>query len=266
MALSKEKQKLVDRLRMPRLRAREGAFLVEGIRGSQEFLRATLSLKIRFALVSSRLDELQGGVSLRAGLVDSGIPMEDLPDQELRDLSATENPQGVILVVDEPDAQASAWEEIPSPRLLILDGIQDPGNVGTLIRGARGFGLDGVIALDGTADPWSPKAVRAGAGAMAHTPVVRVDWKGALGWIQGWKVPILVSEAEGEDIRGVRINGGWALVVGNEGAGVRPEIREEARRLLAIPMAAGVDSLNVAAAGAILLYALGGNSADRGED
>ena len=110
MALSKEKQKLVDRLQTPRLRAREGAFLVEGIRGSQEFLQATLSLKIRFALVSSRLDELQGGGSLRGGLVESGIPTEDLPDQELRALSATENPQGVILVVDEPDAQASAWE------------------------------------------------------------------------------------------------------------------------------------------------------------
>jgi len=264
MGLSKEKQKLVDRLRTPRLRAKAGAFLVEGIRGTREFLQATLPLKLRFALVSSRLEELESGDSLREELVESGIPVEELSDMELRALSATENPQGVILVVDEPGPPASAWEEMPSPRLLFLDGIQDPGNVGTLVRAARAFGLDGVVALDGTADPWGPKAIRAGAGAMAHTPVVRTDWGQAQDWIQRWSVPILAATAGGEEIRAVQISGGWALVVGNEGAGVRPEIREKARQLIAIPMAAGVDSLNVAAAGAILLYALGGSSVEGG--
>jgi TrmH family RNA methyltransferase len=264
MGLSKEKQKLVDRLRTPRLRAKSGAFLVEGIRGTEEFLHATLPLKLRFALVSSRLEELQSGASLREGLVESGIPVEELSDSELRAHSATENPQGVILVVDEPGPPDSAWEEMPGPRILFLDGIQDPGNVGTLVRAARAFGLDGVVALDGTADPWSPKAIRAGAGAMAHTPVVRTVWGQAQDWIQRWSLPILAATAGGEEIRGIRIPGGWALVVGNEGAGVRPEIMKAARQLISIPMAAGVDSLNVAAAGAVLLYALGGKSVEGG--
>jgi len=258
MGLSNEKQKLVDRLKASRLRAKSGSFLVEGIRGTREFLQATLPLKIRFALVSPRLEELRGGAALRETLAGSRVPVEVLTDVELGELSATENPQGVILVVDEPASPGLGWEEMSNPRVLFLDGIQDPGNVGTLIRTARAFGLDGVVVLDGSADPWGPKVVRASAGALAHTPVRRASWDQARDWIQKWSIPILAATAGGEDVQEIGITGGWALFVGNEGAGVRLEIREESQHLLAIPMAPGVDSLNVATAGAILLFALGG--------
>jgi TrmH family RNA methyltransferase len=257
MGLSKEKQKLVRRLRSPRLRAREGFFLVEGVRAAKEFLSATLPLDIRFALISPRLRESGRGPELEGRLTEGGVLVEEGDDEELKALSDTEEPQGILLVVKEPAGFWPPREGRNALRLLLLDGIQDPGNVGTLVRAGRAFGLDGVLALEGTSDPWSPKAVRAAAGASAHLPVARVRWPEAREWLEDRSLPILVAEAGGRDVREFHPGEGWALVVGNEGAGVRREIREGAHELLAIRMAEGVDSLNVAAAGAILLFALG---------
>jgi TrmH family RNA methyltransferase len=256
MGVSKEKSKLIHRLRNPRLRAREGLFLVEGIRGAREFLGATIPVDIRFGLVSSRLSEVEGGRELRDALGARRVLVEELEDGELRALSDTEQSQGVLLVVEEP---AYAWPPAGwsgSCQVLVLDGIQDPGNVGTLVRAARAFGLDGVLALEGTADPWNPKAVRGGAGAYAHVPVAKLAWSEARSWLRGQGVPVLVADPGGEDVRKTLRLERWALVLGNEGAGVRREIRAEAEALLAIPMVEGVDSLNVAVAGAILLFAL----------
>jgi len=255
MGLSKERRRLLDRLRNPRQRGREGLFLVEGIRGAGEFLRATVPMEIRFALVSPRLLELGGGPDLNSELLGRKVPVEEMEEGELEALSDTEASQGILLVVREPE---TSWplQGDPRLRLLLLDGIQDPGNLGTLLRTARAFGVDGVVALDGTADPWSPKAVRGGAGASAHVPVWRSAWPEARDWLRGQDMPILVADAVGRDVREAPSSGSWALVLGNEGAGVRQEIRDEAQEVLSIPMAEGVESLNVAMAGAILLFSL----------
>jgi len=264
MGLSKETQKLVHRLRSPRSRAREGLFLVEGVRAAREFLTAAPRLEIRFALVSPRLREISGGPELEGLLHERGVRVDEGDDRELKTLSDTEQSQGLLLVMKEPVRVWPPGEGPDRPRLLLLDGIQDPGNVGTLVRLARAFGLNGVLALEGTSDPWSPKAVRGAAGASAHIPVARISWAEARDWLSDRGVPVLVAEAGGMDVRGFHTAPGWALVLGNEGAGVRPEIREGAQELLAIRMAEGVDSLNVAAAGAILLFALGSISGHHG--
>jgi len=256
MALSKEKSKLVQRLWSPRLRAREGLFLVEGVRGVREFLQSTLPLTPRFAIASPRLLDTGGGPELLADLREGGVLLAEVETTELNALAHAETTQGVLLVLEEP---RWPWPSGPSAgfhRFLLLDGVQDPGNVGTLIRAARAFGLDAVLALDGTADPWGPKTVRGSAGAYAHIPVFKMPWTEARGRLGDLGVPILVAEADGKDVRRWSGPPGWALVLGNEGAGVRPEIRDQAEVRLAIPMADAVDSLNVAVAGAILLFAL----------
>lgn len=256
MALSKERAKLCNRLRNARFRAREGLVLVEGIRCAGEFLQAGLPLEIRFALLSPRVTGTPVGEELRASLRSRRIPYEEIDDEEMKGVSATESAQGILLVVREPSFPWPPWEAGEASRLLLLDGVQDPGNVGTLIRAARAFGIDGVLVLPGTADPWNPKAVRSAAGASAHLPVVSVDWPRARDWLDRQGLPVLVAEAEGEDVRGLQGVDAWALVLGNEGSGVRREILEGAKRVLAIPMAKEVDSLNVAVAGGILLFAL----------
>ncbi|MGW8268507.1 MAG: TrmH family RNA methyltransferase [Longimicrobiales bacterium] len=262
--MSKGKQKLVHRLRSPRLRVREGLFLFEGVRAAKEFLTATRPLEIRFAMVSPRLREIGGGGEIEGRLSERGVLVEEGEDRELKALSDTEQTQGILLVMKEPGCVWPLGDGPDLSRLLLLDGIQDPGNVGTLIRVARAFGLDGVLALEGTSDPWSAKAVRGAAGAQAHIPVAKVAWPEARGWLVDQGVPILVADAGGKDVRDHQSEERWALVLGNEGAGVRREIREGAEELLAIRMAEGVDSLNVAAAGAILLFALGSTSGHHG--
>lgn len=259
MPLSREKEKLLQRLKNPRLRRREGLFLVEGIRSAGEFLGAGLSIDVRFALVSPRLETLDGGAQVMARLEESAVPFTEVDDARLSLLSETESPQGILLVAREPAGPGKDRAlpgGSPGVRLLLLDGIQDPGNVGTLVRGARAFGLDGVVALDGTADPWGAKAVRASAGALAHVPLFRMSAPDTLAWLEKEDVPLLVAEAGGRDLRQVHPGERWALALGNEGAGTRTPIRAAARDLLSIPMAPGVDSLNVAVAGSIVLFAL----------
>ncbi len=266
MALSVQKQKLVHRLHTSKLREREGFFLVEGVRGVEEVLKATLPLAVRFAVLSPRLDGSERGKELRRVLEDRGISVEEVGDPELAPLAATERHQGVLLVVEEPEWSPPPFSGAKRPRrLLLLDGIQDPGNVGTLLRGARAFGLTGVLALEGTADPWNPKAVRAGAGAWAHLPMARRPWVEVREWLRDESIPLLAADASGRNMRGLPAPANWALALGNEGAGVRGEILAEAREVLAIPMAPGVDSLNVSMAGTVVMYSLTGSVEEEGE-
>jgi TrmH family RNA methyltransferase len=223
-------------------------------------LRAPGSPPVRFALASPRLRETPAGGRLRAALETAPFPFVEVGDDEMDALSDTERSQGVLLVAVEPDGSWRALEGVPRPRLLVLDGIQDPGNAGTLIRAAWAFAAHGVLALEGTVDPWSPKVVRAAAGALAHLPLLRVSWADACAWLGGRGVPLLVAEAGGRDVRAVGPMDSWALVVGNEGAGARAEVRAAAALAVGIPMAPAVESLNAAVAGAILLFVLAGAS------
>jgi len=262
MALSEGKAKLVKRLRNPRFRPREGYFIVEGVRWAREILMGDLTPEVRFALVSPRLAGFQAGRDLVNLLTASGLPLQEVSDQELEALSDTEHPQGVLLVVREPHDPLGVLMAHAVPKVLILDGVQDPGNTGTLIRAARAFGLSGVFTLEGTVDPFNCKVVRASAGALAHIPVLRLPWADVSQWLEEKRVPLLVADARGEDVRAVDLQPPWALVVGNEGAGPRIELMERAARVLAIPMDPGVDSLNAGLAGAILLFALSPSSGE----
>ncbi len=250
MALSDARTRLLGRLRHRKTREREGLVLVEGVRAVRDALRA--GVRPRFAVVSPRCAELDGA------LVDelaACTEVHEVDDAALAALSDTTHPQGVLAVVDQP---GDDWVEAlgPSSRILILDALQDPGNVGTLIRAAAAFGLDGVVLLDGSVDPWNPKAVRASAGAAFRCPVARRRHDAALDRLAAAGLPILVSDAAGGDPKPPPWHGGWALVVGSEGHGVRRAVRDAAAGTVRVPMRGGVESLNAAVAGSILLYEL----------
>lgn len=264
MGLSKEKGRFVERLKNPRFRAKERAFLVEGIRGAGEVVESPLAPGIRFGVVSPRYSRTQGGQELVGRLQRLGVPLETVTDVEMEGLSDTDRPQGVLLVVVEPEESMATLAASHPVRLLIMDGIQDPGNAGTLIRAARAFGTHGVFVLDGTVDPFNPKVVRASAGAVAHVPILRGGWEVARSWLQEREVPILVADPGGDDVRTFPPSRSWALVVGNEGAGPRTEILSHADGVVGVPMEEGVESLNAGVAGAILLFAL--SSPSRGTE
>jgi TrmH family RNA methyltransferase len=255
MPLSKSKIQLIGRLKDRKLRAREGLVLVEGVRTVTEVV--DVGKGIRFAVGAPKLRGGERSEALLERLEALSIPISWVDDEEVEVLSDTESPQGILVVAEEPEIELQ--ELACSRRLLILDGVQDPGNLGTLIRAARAFDVEAVVALEGTVDPWNPKSVRAAAGASFHLPVLRESWDRCHQWLQELDVAILVADPAGTDVGEIRTPGGWALVIGNEGAGPRSEILEGDKTLVAVPMSGGMESLNAGVAGAILLFALTGD-------
>jgi TrmH family RNA methyltransferase len=250
MALSRARERLLARLRERRAREREGLFLVEGIRSAREALDARA--RVSFAAVSPRLTELTGGAELRDRLAAERVDTVELTDTELAAAADTEAPQGILLVCAEPKVAGDLPSDGP---LLALDGVQDPGNVGTLVRAAAAFGVREVLALDGTVDPYNPKAVRASAGALFRTTVRRARWE-EVATALGARGPLLVADMGGSDVAVARPGTSWTLLIGGEGAGPRPEARAAATERIAIPMPGGAESLNAGVAGSILLYML----------
>jgi TrmH family RNA methyltransferase len=245
---------------------------VEGIRSAAEALAARA--QISFAVVSPRAAELAEGEALCSRLVEAGMDVTTVSDAELASFSDAESSQGVLLVCAEPAHQLERLDTMgggkpPAAaglRLLVMDGLQDPGNVGTLVRGAAAFGLSGVIALEGTADLYSPKAVRASAGGVFRVPLLRETWDHARRWMAERHVQLLVADAAGVDATRVKMAAPWALAIGNEARGVRPEVSAASQLRVGIPMPGGSESLNAAVAGSILLYVITREPPPQGEE
>ena len=252
--LSKSRRQLIERLKTRKGRPREGLVLVEGVRSAAEALAA--GAEIRFALRSPRLLDAGAGRVLASELAGRGPSIDEVDDAELAELSDTEHSQGVLLVCAEPGLDLAQLRNRAPSTLLLLDGLQDPGNLGTLVRAARAFGLDAVIVLDGSVDPWNPKAVRAAAGASFHTRIARAPWAEAKPWLEEQGIEILAADPAGEDVRSFQPGGSWGLAVGNEGAGLRTDVAAAATKRVAIPMPGNAESLNAGVAGSILLYSL----------
>lgn len=249
--LSQNKERLLARLKSGRGRAKEGLVVVEGVRGAEEALDSGAAVK--FAVCSSRLEFTERGLAL-ANRLEADVPESLWIEENLLDeVSHTETPQGVLMVVTEPRFELS---DLGSGGVLVLDGVQDPGNAGTLLRVAAAFGLAGVVVLKGSVDPWNSKAVRASAGGAFRIPVVKASGDEFVEWARDASRSILSAEADGDDVATVTPPGSWALVVGSEGDGVSDSLRTHATGAVSIPMPGGSESLNVGVAGSILLYAL----------
>ncbi|GAA3766644.1 TrmH family RNA methyltransferase [Terriglobus aquaticus] len=168
-------------------------------------------------------------------------------------VAATEHSQGMAALVTRPTMR---FLPRPGQLLLLLDKVQDPGNVGTLVRSAEAFGAAAVLATEGTADVWNGKALRASAGAAFRMPVVR--WSETLrAAVQklGTRMLAAVADEDGAlAATDANLGGGCVLVIGNEGRGVSPELLAVADGRITLPMAGPTESLNAAVAGSVLLY------------
>jgi TrmH family RNA methyltransferase len=249
VTLSQRRTRLVGRLRSRKTREREGFVLVEGVRAVREALDADVD--VSFAVVAPRLATSEEGRAIRVALGPRSI--EEVTDRELEALSDTESSQGVLLVVREP---AETGRTAGRESLLVLDGVQDPGNAGTLVRGAVAFGLDGVVFLDGSVDPWATKTVRASAGTIFRIDVTSMSAPELIEELARHGVPLFAAASDGANVEGWKGTPRFALAVGNEGAGVRPGLREAAVAVVAVPMRGPAESLNVGVAGSILMHVL----------
>ncbi|MEO7476120.1 MAG: RNA methyltransferase [Gemmatimonadales bacterium] len=236
-------------------RERRGLALAEGVRLVEEALAA--GVPVRGAAVAPALEGTPRGRALKSALAERAIRLVDVAPAELDALADTEHPQGVVAVV-EPRVWSLA--DVPTPSgavVVVLDAVQDPGNVGTVLRTALGLGATGVLALKGTAELTNPKVLRGSMGAAFRLPAVSTDAGGLLDWVAVRGVDLWVATTEAGPLPGRADPSGrapLALVLGNEGAGVGSALLAAARHRVGIPLAQGVDSLNVAVAAGILLY------------
>lgn len=222
--------------------------LVEGPNVVRDALEA--GAKLHEALYTEQAASDPAVEPLLARLRSAGVDLEQVPEAALAEFANTVTPQGLLVVAEIP-----LWSlnDVASPRLAVLDAVQDPGNVGTLIRAAEALGAGGVVTLPGTVDPWNPKVVRAAAGASFRIPIIQATVWELAAWCRERGVPLLAAAAGGEPAPRSSDARGAALVLGNEGAGVSDEIRAAADGVVGVPQRGRSDSLNVAMAGAILM-------------
>lgn len=251
MALSKGRMRLLRSLRLRKRRDKEGKFLIEGQRILSEALASGAPLDCLVFRVGAGPTVLH----LAAEAERRGIETIEADPEEISAISSTPSPQGVIAVARRVPSRWEEWLE-GEEDLLFLDAVQDPGNMGTLIRLARAFGLGGVLVGKGSVDPLHPKAIRAAAGAHFRIGVSQhLDPISCLSRVRDSGFPIVVADPEGgAPFERAEYPPKQVLVLGNEGGGVGPEVRSLADLTVRIPLMEGTESINVAVASGILLY------------
>jgi len=242
---------------------------VEGVRLVEEALRS--GCRIHAVLFSESGERHHERLASFIDRPEMAFPVLRTTDRLFEGLADTEHPQGVAALVHPRGTSFDEFVHAPlsacAPLLVILAGVQDPGNVGTILRTAAAFGATGAATaasgISGTANPFSPKALRASAGAALHLPI-----------LAGMSLPILMAQLKVAGVRTLASSvhepqdgeqpllAPWevdwcqpaALLVGNEGGGLPEEVERSADARIRIPMASGIESLNAAAAAAVVFY------------
>jgi len=241
-------------LARPQERRREGVAVAEGLKVLAELV--PLADRVVRLFWSEACAERPDGAALVEAFRSRGVAMDRLAPALLDRLADTRHPQGVLAVVR---VRPVPLDAVLSGRgdLLVLEGVQDPGNVGTLVRTVEAAGGAGVVLAGPCADPSGPKCVRAAAGSLFRVP--HVLWPhepaGLAERIRSAGYAVGIASPAGAPLPEGLPEGPVAWVLGAEGAGVSEALRRRGSFAAAIPMAPGVDSLNVAVAGALLLYA-----------
>jgi TrmH family RNA methyltransferase len=239
----------------------------EGLKLVEDALRSRLEAQA--LLVSESGESALAAILDAAGCTDGGILRNRIfrtTDKLFAGVSGTEGPQGVAALFRQPvwgleDTLRGEHAAHKSALIVVMTAVQDPGNVGAIIRSAEAFGATGAIATRGTADPWSPKALRASTGSALRLPVLRglaVPVVLAQLRISGVKVIAATAKAGGAAANGRQLaeclSGPAAIFVGSEGAGLPAEVQHAADARMTIAMSDRVESLNAGVAASIVLY------------
>jgi TrmH family RNA methyltransferase len=242
----------VRNLQQRKGRRRRGLTLAEGVRLVEEALAA--DLRIHGVLVTPELGGAPRGAALLSELAGRAVPLEEIAARAFATRADTETPQGILAVVEQPRWTLADLRPAPAAPMLVLDAVQDPGNVGTLLRTAHALGAAGAVLLKGTAEAANPKVLRAAMGATFRFPHAAAEQAEFAAWATRERLTVWATAADGVPLHRAPRPDRLALVVGNEGSGISPAVQAIAHQLVAIPLARGAESLNVAVAAGILLY------------
>ncbi|TDU64260.1 TrmH family RNA methyltransferase [Prosthecobacter fusiformis] len=248
---SNEKVKYARRVREGR---EAGVIFIEGLRLAEEAVSSGLTIEACFYEVSEKADAR--AEALLELLKGKGTSMLPATTEVVHSLGDTVQSQGIILLARRPQRGSERLRQTGSTLLLGLDRVQDPGNLGTLIRTAEAAGAGGIVSLKGSADAFSPKVLRSSMGSAFRLPLLEEASAADLQVLQSAQGFTMVAAAgDGEmDYTGYDWRQPTLLLLGNEGRGVAAELMQQCDVRLRIPMHAGVESLNVAAAGAVMLF------------
>jgi len=257
-SLQNERVKAIRALEMRKARKETGLFVAEGASllitaRDNGFVPKTLVYRAG----SATSDIAKGLVQWALG---AGVECLEVSEAVLGKLSSKDNPQSMIGVFEQ------RWSSLPKPEKvedgavwLALEEVRDPGNLGTIIRTADAVGAAGIILIGACCDPYSHECVRATMGSVFAVPLVRTERKPFLDWIAGWRGDVVGTHLSGtEDFRTAAYRAPVLLTMGSEGPGLSPELTHACTRLVKIPMAGQLDSLNLAVATALVLYQIRG--------
>ena len=237
--LTKNQEKLVRGLHLRKNRKKSGLFVAEGMKLVTDLLSSGMVSEFIFCSDGLLFNEINAPVTL-------------ISPREMKQITALETPSPLLAVFQMPDYGASPRE---TSMILVLDRIQDPGNLGTMMRTALWYGVEDIVLISGTADPYSPKVVQSSMSALAHVHLTTMDAADFLSWSNEQGCELVVADMDGSPARGFDWPKKCALVLGNEGQGISQELSEGVSQKITIPAAksAQAESLNVATAAAILL-------------
>jgi len=235
--MNRNEIKFIKQLKQKKYRNMHRVFIVEGLKSIRDFLNSGfISQKIYSKI---EIDDLK----------DSNIPIEIITEQQLRQLSFLKNPKDALAIFEQPKN-----EKLPDKNLIIaLDNIQDPGNIGTIIRTADWLGIQNIVCSIGTVDVYNPKVVQASMGSLAH---VSVHYTSLTEYFLNTDIPVFGACLRGKDLKNIQTTKDAILLIGNEGNGISDELKKYIEQPVYIPKSkhSKAESLNASIAAAILMY------------
>ncbi|MFQ3726438.1 RNA methyltransferase [Staphylococcus equorum] len=244
MITSAQNSKVKNAIKLKKKRERDktGRALIEGYHLIEEAYKSNLKIEQLYVVDIERLDD---------GMINYAEEVFEINLKVAEALSGTVTPQGFFAVIEKP-----VHETAKAQQVLLIDCIQDPGNLGTLIRTADAAGLDLIVLEKGTADPYQDKVMRASQGSVFHIPIVSQDLSDFIDGFEGGVYGTALDDAVAYNQ--IQSQEKFALLLGNEGEGVNPELLSKTSQNLTIPIYGKAESLNVAIAGSIVMYHLKG--------
>lgn len=232
---------------------REGWLAVEGPHLIEDSLAGATTARVHSVLVAESAKAKFTGLLKR---LSCETEVAQVPDKVFRQVAETQSPQGIAGLVELSPAKLEDILKRPDVLLVVACGLQDPGNLGTIMRSAEAFGASALVTLEDTVSPFNPKAIRASAGAIFRIPVVHKVMAGLLfERLRSAEVSVVAAERSSRaTIEHADLRGPVAFLIGQEAGGLPREITQHANLLVSIPIREGTDSVNAATAASIFLY------------
>lgn len=234
--LSKAQISLITSLQHKKFRTQHQLFVVEGIKSVMEFVGSSYKIQKIWATADA---------AAKLGKIPQNIKLEEVTVAEFGKISSLKNPQGVLATVEIPAEDDLDPAILANKHSLILDDVQDPGNLGTIIRTAEWFGIEHLICSQGTVDAYNPKVVQATMGSLSRIKIHYLDIES---FLEENKLPTFGALLDGDSIYETDFGKQGLIIMGNEGNGIRKDLIPKIQKKVTIPRVGAAESLNVAVA------------------